>query len=35
MPKPMQSVTERKCVLCRYGKSSNKPYCDGTHYEES
>ncbi|WP_298294840.1 CDGSH iron-sulfur domain-containing protein [uncultured Litoreibacter sp.] len=34
-PKPMQGATEKKFVLCRCGKSSNKPYCDGTHYEES
>ncbi|MDC0737698.1 CDGSH iron-sulfur domain-containing protein [Cognatishimia sp. SS12] len=32
-PAPTQAErqSERKFVLCRCGKSGNKPYCDGTH----
>jgi CDGSH-type Zn-finger protein len=33
-PKEMQGATPDKLVLCRCGLSSNKPYCDGTHFEE-
>ena len=27
------TVTETRVALCRYGESSNKPFCDGAHRE--
>jgi len=30
-----QGQSEKKYVLCRCGKSGNKPFCDGTHLDES
>ncbi len=29
-----ETATEEKYVLCRCGLSKNKPFCDGTHYDE-
>ncbi|MEX3007383.1 CDGSH iron-sulfur domain-containing protein [Hoeflea sp. TYP-13] len=29
-----QGQSEKKYVLCRCGKSGNKPFCDGTHRDE-
>ena len=29
-----EGQSDRKYVLCRCGKSANKPYCDGTHSDE-
>ncbi len=29
-----EGQSERKYVLCRCGKSNNKPFCDGTHLDE-
>ena len=29
-----QGQSEKKYVLCRCGLSKNKPFCDGTHYDE-
>lgn len=29
-----EAMDTRKYVLCRCGKSGNKPYCDGTHHDE-
>lgn len=29
-----QGQSEKKYVLCRCGKSGNKPFCDGTHLDE-
>jgi CDGSH-type Zn-finger protein len=31
---PGKGGTEAKYVLCRCGLSSNKPYCDGSHYDQ-
>lgn len=30
-----EGQSEKKYVLCRCGKSGNKPFCDGTHLDES
>ncbi|MDE0590962.1 CDGSH iron-sulfur domain-containing protein [Halocynthiibacter sp. C4] len=30
-PKQGEGMSERKYVLCRCGRSGNKPFCDGTH----
>ena len=29
-----EGQSEQKYVLCRCGKSANKPFCDGTHSDE-
>lgn len=29
-----EGQSEKKYVLCRCGLSKNKPFCDGTHYDE-
>lgn len=34
VPPQAENMSERKYVLCRCGKSGNKPYCDGTHSDE-
>ncbi|SHG98141.1 CDGSH iron-sulfur domain-containing protein [Cognatishimia maritima] len=31
VPPQAENMSDRKYVLCRCGKSGNKPYCDGTH----
>ena len=31
VPPQGEGMSERKYVLCRCGKSGNKPFCDGTH----
>ncbi|MFY0595057.1 MAG: CDGSH iron-sulfur domain-containing protein [Cognatishimia sp.] len=31
VPPQAENMSERKYVLCRCGKSGNKPYCDGSH----
>lgn len=31
---PGEGASEDKFVLCRCGLSGNKPYCDGTHYDQ-
>jgi len=29
-----ERASEKKYILCRCGLSKNKPFCDGTHYED-
>ncbi len=30
-----ERASQKKYILCRCGMSKNKPFCDGTHYEEN
>lgn len=30
-----EGASQRKFVLCRCGKSGNKPFCDGAHYDQN
>jgi len=34
VPNWAKGQTPQKYVLCRCGKSGNKPFCDGTHYDQ-